>query len=341
MALPAPGPNDPQNAPAPPLWRRLLPWIVAILLLGFLASRTDRKAIAGALASVNALVYLGFVAAFVGLSLVCDTFATWRTYRRVAPSLPFRALLVVRGASYLPSLLNYHVGQAYVTYLLARAHRTPMARVVGGTLLVYATLLSDLILTALAGVPFVPSHAPWAAGLVVPLALGVVGYWGILALKPRVFTRFEALAPLFEAGVGGHLRLMLWRLPHVTVLWAGYWANYWLFGIRPPLTAALTSVPILLLVTAVPITPQGVGTRELVAIELLAPYAPGTDPTAPVLAAGVAWVAISTLCFAATGIFCARGAARLLSFGTGGTGGGSHEAGAGGDVTSSERTPET
>lgn len=150
----------------------------------------------------------------------------------------------------------------------------------------------------------------------VPLALGVVAYWGVLALRPRFFTRFEALAPLFEAGVGGHLRLMIWRLPHVTILLAGYWANYWLFGIRPPLSAALTSIPILL-VTAVPITPQGVGTRELVAIELLAPFAPGADRTAPVLAAGVAWVAISTLCFAATGLLCARGAARLLSSGTG------------------------
>jgi hypothetical protein len=318
MSLLDPGSkDDPTNAPAPPRWRRVLPWVVAVLLLGFLATRTDRKAIGDALASVNALVYLGFVAAFVGLSLVADTLATWKTYRKVAPSLPFRALLVVRGASYLPSLLNYHVGQAYVTYLLSRAHGTPMARVVGGTFLVYATLLSDLIFTALAGVPFAPPHAPWAAGLVVPLAVGVVGYWGVLALRPRVFMRFEALAPLFEAGVGEHLRLMIWRLPHVTILLAGYWANYWLFGIRPPLSAALTSIPILLLVTAVPITPQGVGTRELVAIELLAPFAPGADKSAPVLAAGVAWVAISTLCFAATGVICARGAARLLATGTG------------------------
>jgi len=315
MALPAPSPTDPQNAPAPPRWRRALPWVVAILLLGFLAARTDRAAIAGALGSVNALVYVAFVAVFVGLSLITDTLATWMTYRRVAPALPFRDLLVVRGASYLPSLLNYHVGQAYVTYLLSKAHGAPMVRVVGGTFLVYATLLGDLILTALAGVPFSPAHAPWAAGLVVPLSLGVFVYWGVLALRPRVFLRFEALAPLFEAGVSGHLRLMVWRLPHVAVLWAGYWANYWLFDIRPPLGAALTSVPILLLVSAVPITPQGVGTRELVAIELLAPFSPGADRTAPILAAGVAWVAISTLCFAATGLIFARGAARLLSAG--------------------------
>ncbi|MCK6590101.1 MAG: hypothetical protein L6Q76_21230, partial [Polyangiaceae bacterium] len=49
--------------------------------------------------------------------------------------------------------------------------------------------------------------------------------------------------------------------------------------------------------------------------ELLAPFAPGADRSAPVFAAGVAWVAISTLCFAATGLICARGAARLLDAG--------------------------
>ncbi|HEU4538973.1 MAG TPA: lysylphosphatidylglycerol synthase domain-containing protein [Polyangiaceae bacterium] len=300
-------------SPAPPLWRRALPWVVALALGAFLVSRTDLHAVARALGSVNGPAYVAFVLAFVVAVWAADTLATWRVYRRVCPALPWRDLLVVRAASYLPSLVNYHVGQAYVTYLLARTYRTPTARVAGGTLLIYATLLGNLILIAALGLPFAAASAPWAAGFVLPLGLGVFAYWGVLALAPRALAGREALRPLFDAGVGGHLRLMLWRLPHVAVLAFGFWANYWFFGIATPLLPSLTFIPILLLVSAMPITPQGAGTRELVALKLLAPFALVDDKAAPVLAAGVAWVAVSTLCYAALGLVHLRRAAGLLT----------------------------
>jgi uncharacterized membrane protein YbhN (UPF0104 family) len=310
FAAAPPGPSE--LSPAPPLWRRALPWGVALLLGAFLLAHSDRRAIGLALREVNGPAYVAFVLAFVVAVWAADTLATWRVYRRVCPALPWRDLLVVRAASYLPSLINYHVGQAYVTYLLARTYQTPAARVAGGTLLTYATLLGNLILVATLGLPFAAAD-PWAASFVLPLGLGVFAYWGVLALRPRSLASREALRPLFDAGVAGHLRLMLWRLPHVAVLALGFWANYCFFGVRAPLLPALTVIPILLLVSAVPITPQGLGTRELVALKLLAPFALTEDKAAPILAAGVAWVAVSTLCYAALGLAYLRRAAGLLA----------------------------
>jgi hypothetical protein len=51
-------------------------------------------------------------------------------------------LFAVRAASYLPSILNHHLGQAWLTYFLSRVYGAPIWRVAGATLIVYATIFA-------------------------------------------------------------------------------------------------------------------------------------------------------------------------------------------------------
>src|SRR6201999_3818263 len=110
-------------------------------------------------------------------------------------------------ASYLPSILNDHVGQAILTYYVSRGHNVPLSRMAGGTLLVYVSWMGLLfgafcLAMAVAGMPLLWPALGVMAGL---------GYLAIIALRPARLAGVKLLSPLFEAGLGGHLMAMAVR----------------------------------------------------------------------------------------------------------------------------------
>lgn len=297
----------------PSALRRAAPWAVAAALLALVFAKTNPASVVASLRSVDPWRYVAFIASFSAINLLCDAVATCQAYRLVSPRLPLRWVLVVRGASYLPSVINYHLGQAYLTYLLSRRCRVPLLRVAGATLLVYTTHLGNLIVAAAIALP-AGDAPPWAARTVLLALAGLLAYLVALALRPAPLRRYAASGVLFETRLRDHARLLLWRLPHVLVLSLGMWGSYALFGVRVPAPAAFVVVPLVLLFSALPFTPQGIGTRELVAMNLLAPFAPdAADRAAPVVAAGAAWVVTTAAASVVIGLAFARPAARLLS----------------------------
>ena len=253
----------------PPAWRRLLPFAIAVALMAFVLGRIEWPTFIDQLASVNYLWLFAFIVVFVACLLLADTFATAYIYRRIA-RVSFRDLFIVRSASYLPSLLNYHVGQAWLTYLLSKKYGVPLGRVVGATLLAYLTwggCVLCLAAVSLAGAGF---SIAWMSA---PLVLGL-GYLGLLWWRPaRLAGTF--LAPLFEAGPVGHLHAMALRLPHLLVLFVGTWVPFFFFGVDVPLADAITYMPVLMVVVALPVTPVGVGTRDVLAAEFLQEFVVG------------------------------------------------------------------
>jgi hypothetical protein len=119
------------------------------------------------------------------------------------------------------------------------------------------------------------------------VALSAASYAVLLVVRPERLRRLPALEVLFEAGLVGNLRALAYRLPHTLVLFAGMWAPFALFQVRIPWTDALARIPPLMLVGALPLTPQGLGTRDALAVQLLAAYGPGAGA-----------VAATTLCWA-------------------------------------------
>src|SRR5262245_22364402 len=122
----SPNPSDADSslptADPQPIWRRALPFALAIGLVGWVLSRLDLRVFVRNLGQVNILAFSGFTAVIVLSVLAADTFATVVVYRRSVAPVSFRDFFAMRGASYLPSILNHHVGQAFVTYFVSRAH---------------------------------------------------------------------------------------------------------------------------------------------------------------------------------------------------------------------------
>ncbi len=309
--------RDPKDAtteatpidPKQPLWRRVLPFVVALGLVAFVLFRTDLHAFAADLEAVDVPAFFGFTVAFVLSLLTADAFATTIVYRRSVAPLDFKSFWILRGASYLPSLLNHHVGQLFITVALSRRYKVPLARMAGGTLVVYASWMgcvAGLLTFALAVSGY---WLLWPALIVV----AGLGYLAIVEVRPARLARVTWLAPLFEAGVRGHLVAMLARVPHVIVLFVGTWLPFWFFGVKIPFSNALMTIPIVMVVVTLPISPQGLGPRDMLAPFFYLRFAPGaTDDArrAALAAATTSWAVAFTLVEILVGVSLLRWAVR-------------------------------
>jgi hypothetical protein len=290
---PAPDPA----APEVPLWRRIVPLAVGAALVAFVLSRLDFAAFVAALARTHYVAYLAFTATFLGALLLADGWATARVYRRLVAPVRSADIILIRGASYLLSLINHHVGQGWLTYFVARAYRAPLWRVAGATLFIYVTTFGCLYALVMLALPFNHGQIPWLLPTIAVLSIAAAGYAVVIGVGAAPLRRRQATAPLLEAGLAGHARALLERMPHVMVQFVGAWLPLRFFGVDVPFTDALALIPVIMLVQTLPITPQGLGTRDVVALELLARYAPGSaeQRTAAVAAATLSWACALTL----------------------------------------------
>jgi hypothetical protein len=299
---------------APPLWRRVLPFFIAIALLAFVIGRLDFRAFWHSISGTHYVLFFLFTTLFNVALVAADAFATAHVYRVSVCPVRYHELLVIRAASYLPSLLNHHVGQAWLTYFMSKVYKAPIWRVAGATLLVYVTTFGCVYTLGLLAVVFNHGRVAWLVPTISIIGAGGIGYLGVIALKPRFLRERQATAPLVEAGIRGHLLAFAYRLPHVLVLFVGTWVPFSFFGVNIPLTDALAYIPVVMLVTAIPITPQGVGTRDVVALQLLAHYAPGSSEqqAAAIAATTLSWAAALTLVQATLSPLFMRSAQRML-----------------------------
>jgi hypothetical protein len=304
----------PSTPPAPRIstFRRLLPFLVAILLLGFVASRLDYRAFVDALKNVDVVPYVAFGSVFQVSLLCADALGNYAAYRRTMPGVRWRDLFLYRGASYVPGMVNHHLGQAYMTYLMSRLARVPLARMAGATLVSYACWFGCLLGCVAIALPFsnLPIHF-------VPVIVGAgLAYLIVIGTKPAFLSRVTLLAPLFEAGLRGHAVALLARVPHLAVIVLGTWASYAFFDVAIPPGTALVYVPILLVATTLPIAPQGFGTRDALAAQFFVAYATGETEAArlgQLAACTTTWGVLSTIAGAGLGLLCGRVVTRRLA----------------------------
>jgi hypothetical protein len=271
-------------------------------------------ALAEAFKRTNYAAYVLFTFVFLMALLTADAFATAYVYSKTVCPAKFSELFVIRGASYMASVINHHVGQGWLTYFISKTYRAPLWRVAGSTLLVYVTTFGCLFVMGAVALPF-NSKVSWLPVTVGLLAVGAVFYAAVIFKAPKFLADRQATAPLVAVGLKGHAVALLYRMPHVFVQFLGTWLPFWFFGVKVPFLDALALIPVIMLVQALPITPQGVGTRDVLALELLSQYAPGTpeEGKAAIAAATLSWAATLTLVQVITSLGLLRKAQAMLN----------------------------
>jgi uncharacterized membrane protein YbhN (UPF0104 family) len=259
-------------------WRRLrglLPWLLGVAILVWLFQRVELGEVGRSLARGPWALLVAYVAFQLVVLLAVDAWATEVTLDQCGGSPPFREVLAMRGATYLVNLVHYAAGQGAFGWYLARSGRGGWSAG-GALLLLFVTQGLALVIVLSLGLLLAPA---WLSARVWPLAAaaiaGILAYLAVIALRPRFAQRIALARPLLLAGLRGHLVAVTARVPHMVVLVLLNWGLYRIWGMPVPLRFGLAVWPVLLFVSAIPLTPAGLGTVQALQIAWFARWAPG------------------------------------------------------------------
>jgi uncharacterized membrane protein YbhN (UPF0104 family) len=286
--------------------RRWLPWLVALAILTVLIREVRLDALREAFRHGAWLALSLYIVLETLVALPADAFGTREALAAAGVPRPWSEVLLARGASYLLGLLSYVAGQGGMGFYLARTG-VPPGRSAGAVLLLMIANGIVLVLLGAAGLAIELDRLDGVRTdlllLTIAAALaGTLAYLIVIAVRPRWLERYSLLAPLFEAGLGGHLRAILARIPHMLLLAALHWGAFRIWGIPVPPVRGLALNPIVLLIAALPVTPGGLGTTQALQVLFFSPY--GSAPA--VLAFSLVHHAISLIVQAGIGFGCWR-----------------------------------
>lgn len=286
---------------------RIAAWVVTITALAWLFWKTPVGEVWAAVGRAATWTVPAVMVAVLAV-YVADVFAMWRTFGWFLAKLPFRDVLIVRGASYLLAAINYSVGQGAIVYFVNRVRKVPVLRGVATVLLIMGTNLLVLLALVTAGLVF-SDNRPAALVPVVGVAwAGFAVYVVLVVVRPRWLASRPMFEVLLSAGVGGHLKAMLVRLPHIAALMVLNLVVLYGFGVRVPLDTAFVALPVVMFIAVLPISVQGLGTTQAAMVVFFSRYAAESagDPRAVVLGASLTLQAVGLMVQAAVGVVCLR-----------------------------------
>jgi hypothetical protein len=297
-----------QNPPARSrgaIVRTVLPWAVAAIAMvwvfrSVLGLPPDHDKVAKLVKAFHDVpLTLFLVASVVLLVLNCaaDSLAMLFTFRWFGCRLPYREIFVVRASTYLLAVVQYYVGQAAILAFLHKRRGVPFMRATGWILFISAINMGVLVLLAAVGLTGGDATSKegmaWLALVPVAVAVGSLLYGVILLAKPQGLARVRLLEPLFEMGLGGHVKAVIVRLPHVLVLIVWHYLALRWFGVNVPPFTALVLLPAVFFAAALPISVQGLGLSQAAAVFFFRQYS-STGETA-VLAYSLAMTTVSLI----------------------------------------------
>jgi Lysylphosphatidylglycerol synthase TM region len=286
---------------------RLLPWLITAGILAYLFARLPMRDVLEA-ASRAAAWTIPVLAGIVLLVYLADCMAIWKTFGWFVAPMTFRETLTLRGATYLLALVNYALGQGAFVYFLNRTRGVPLVRAAAAVVLIMGINLLLLLLLSTLGLALGAQSLPEVSSLIWIAYVGLGIYVAMLIWRPRWLERRPILDVLLNAGLGGHVRSLLVRLPHVAVLLLLNHVALHAFGVQVPALQTLLCFPVVLLVAVLPISVQGVGPTQGAMIFFFARYAQG-DPSmreATVFAASLGTQAIAWCVQVSLGLLCIR-----------------------------------
>ena len=196
---------------------RLLAWAVTAGILFLLFRKIPfHEVVAAARGAAGWTVPAAFFFGFV--IYLADSFAIWKTFGWFLAQLSLTDVLLVRGATYLLAAINYNVGQGAIVYFVHRVARVPVIRGVATVLLIMGINVLALLFLATFGLAAAPA-VPHAVKVIVAVAYaGLAVYVAAVIAKPRWLASRPLFDVLLGAGLGGHARALLVRLPHIAIL---------------------------------------------------------------------------------------------------------------------------
>lgn len=290
-------------------FKRLLPWLVSLSLVGWLLwpyRIAERRAVlTDAFAQASRWAIVVSLCGSIVIWLL-DAYATARTLQRWKTPITLREMCLIRGATALFDAINPALGQAVLTLVVYR-RGTPLGHAV--LLVLLMNLVFIVHIAVVSGIGLLAGAAPDAAlmSLLVQLALGsTIMYLAVIALRPAALARNATMRWLMDAGLSGHGWAFLYRIPNMVALIGAQVLFMRCFGINLPLDVSLFYLPALMFIVGMPLSVQGLGPGQIASVNFFSAYVSG-DPAnaeATILACGFAGAALTTLGAICIGLCC-------------------------------------
>lgn len=256
----------------------LLPAMVSLALLAFLATQVDLRAALSHLDAHVAVVLLPALAVYTALSWWIEALSLERAARH-NPRLPTWTYAKIKAATYPLAIIHYAIGAGGLAYLLRRRADMGLSQAAGAVLIISLLDLALVVLLTALGAAFIASDTlAVRGGLVVVAATGLTLGFGFLrapfSFGPLDRIRdLEIFQPVREASISLLLTLGLLRLGFVAVFVGIGGAALAAFGVSVPLPDLVVNICGVALVAALPIAVAGLGTGQVAFVYLFSNWA--------------------------------------------------------------------
>jgi uncharacterized membrane protein YbhN (UPF0104 family) len=266
--------------------RRFLPWLIAAFLIYFLFQRYPVNEVLAAASHVNATAFLGFILFYFIYIGLTDIWSLNLILNRFGIHSRFKNILELRLASYPPMILNYGVGQGVLAYMIKRKYEESFVKVSSVLLYILMIDLYWAFTFTFCGSffyePVLNGHdlvvwirSAWLGVSVLLLALFV--FWRLPLLEDKMkWLKAQNLFHTFHrAKSSDYFMVMLWRFPlHCATSTYLYFLAL-CFGVNISFVKVVTLLPLIEAVSAIPITPSGIGTSQIATVLLFQDHVSG------------------------------------------------------------------
>lgn len=266
--------------------RTVVPFVVSALLLAYVFDRIDIRIALDFLTLETVLRFCGPLLLFSIVTLVIEAQCLYRVVAENAADasrLSRTTAARIKAASYLLGVLNYALGAAGLSVLLRRRTQASIAAAAGMVVLISLFDIGSVLVWVVTGGAFLQTET---AGLRLGLFAAMIGaiVAGFLFLRaPITMGPLEVVRqlPILRAARLAPIRLLveigLLRLFLVGCFVALVWALFWAFKTPVDPLALAFNVGIMLVVSALPVAAGGLGTGQIVFVELFSGIAPDTQ----------------------------------------------------------------
>ncbi len=269
------------------IWRRLLPFLLTVLIFGVIFWRIPFDQFLAALSKANYLPFLALMLPFSLYYFLMDTLVLTTVMRWFHGAISYRNLLPVRAVTYLVSVVNTQLAQGAMALYLSRRLQVPFLEITSSVLFLIVVEVTQLMVCASLGMLLFPAQIP--GGLFwVPLIWGMgagsflfcirhgwipfLGYFPSLQHKGTV-REWALFRTLGQATFTHYLLALLLKAPIFLVSLFVHWFALQTFDIHIPLLRLLAFLPIVFLVAALPVTVAHLGTAQAAWIFFFGHYA--------------------------------------------------------------------
>ncbi len=268
--------------------KKFLPWLIALLLFVYLFYQNPPAQVWKAFGYVRLWIFVPYtIAYFLGI-LFLDSYSLAKVLSKFCIPISLREILPARSVSYLLSLVNYNAGQVALALYLKRSKQASFFKALGSLLFVLLIDLYWVTTFAFIGSFFIPLNLgpihvnSWVQKISFLLFLGFFLHlsfwrsWFSRLFKFHVRFRFSdwirgkhLFQTFHEARSLDYLHIAFLRLPMHLMIIASLYVAIVSFQASVSFFTVITTVPVILMIGVVPLTPGGLGTVQAATVEFL------------------------------------------------------------------------